>query len=85
MMTDRLSVETASAVVGSHKGGDTVYQVSIKAARVNADLSMQQAAQLLGITERTLYEWERGKRAIPFDAIKTMCSAYNVPIELLRL
>ena len=62
-----------------------MYQVSIKAARVNADLSTQQAARLLGITERTLYEWERGKRAIPFDAIKTMCSAYNVPIELLRL
>lgn len=61
-----------------------MYQVSIKAARVNANLSKKQASELLGTTERTLYNWEEKKTAIPVDAIKQMCEIYRIPIECIR-
>lgn len=62
-----------------------MYQVSIKAARVNANLTQQEAAKSLGITARTLHNWEEQKTAITVDTIKKLCDLYSVPIEMIRL
>ena len=35
-------------------------QISLKAARVNADLTQEQTAELIGKTKQTIVNWENG-------------------------
>lgn len=62
-----------------------MYQVSIKAARVNAGMNRRQVAEALGVTERTVFNWEQQRTAIPIDMFKRMCDLYSVPIQLVKL
>ena len=38
--------------------------------RVTAGLTQEQACQYLGVTRRTLYNWEKGRSRIPYPAFK---------------
>ncbi len=40
---------------------DTNLKISLAAARVNAGMTQKEAAQKLGISNRTLISWERGE------------------------
>lgn len=40
-------------------------QISIAAARVNANLTQKQLADKLGVSNTSVVEWENGKREIP--------------------
>ena len=42
-------------------------KVSLKAARVNANLTMGEAAQKVGINEATLRKWEKGSTSPTVD------------------
>lgn len=59
-------------------------KISIEAARVNAGLTITEAAKELGVCVSTLSGYENGK--IPrFDVIEKMSALYNMPIENLRV
>lgn len=60
-------------------------QISLKAARVNADLEQEEAAQKIGITAKTLSNYERGITAIPGYLLKKAAKIYNIPEENIRL
>jgi transcriptional regulator with XRE-family HTH domain len=60
-------------------------KISIEAARVNAKLTITEAAKELGVSVGSLSAYENG-RAIPrFDVVEKMSGLYNMPIENLRV
>lgn len=54
---------------GEH--GRVINVPSVSAIRENTGLSQKQFAQLLGVSVRTLQEWEQGRRA-PSGAARTL-------------
>lgn len=60
-------------------------QISLKAARVNADLEQEHASSKLGVTAKTLSNYERGITAIPGHVLKKAAKLYKVPEEMIRL
>ena len=66
-------------------------QVSMKALRVNADLSQEQAAKSIGITKRTLQSWESNTTFPTAIQLKRLCTVYGctmddifLPIDLAK-
>ncbi len=64
-------------------GLGTVVYSPIIAARQNAGLSQAQFAELLGVSVRTLQEWEQGRRQ-PSGAAKTLLKLAQRHPEVLR-
>lgn len=57
---------------------------SLKSARVNKGLSQKVAAQALGISNKTLSNWENGNTSPTADAIPEICRLYGVPYDQLN-
>jgi putative transcriptional regulator len=55
----------------------------IVAARTNAELSQAQFARLLGVSVRTLQDWEQGRRE-PSGAAKTLIRIATRRPDVLR-
>ena len=53
-------------------------KLTLKAARVNAGLKQKQAAEVLGIGNKTLSRWENGASAPTADMIPLICNLYNL-------
>ena len=60
-------------------------KISIEAARVNAGLTLRDAAKELGVSVSTISGYENGKTNPSFDIIQKMAILYNWPIECLRV
>lgn len=60
-------------------------QISLAAARVNAEMSQEEAAISAGVTAKTLRSYERGKTAIPGRILKRLAVIYKCPEEYIRL
>lgn len=53
-------------------------KITLKAARVNRNLSQKQAGELIGVTEDVIGNWERGKTVPDVLMIPKIESAYGV-------
>lgn len=60
------------------------YKVSLKAARINANLGLTEAAASLGVSSKTLSHWENGKSSPRADQLYNICALYGVPMDYLR-
>lgn len=60
-------------------------QISLAAARVNAEFSQMEAAQRVGITPKTLRGYEKGYAAIPGYVLRKLAKLYGIPEECIRL
>lgn len=58
-------------------------QITLKAARVNANLTQTQAAAQLGVDRTTLQNYERGTTVPKWDVICRMQDLYKIPLEVL--
>lgn len=56
-------------------------KVSMKAMRVNAKLSQEQAAEALGITKRTLQNWENYETFPTAIQFSQLCNAYGCTMD----
>lgn len=61
-----------------------MFKISIRAARVNVGLSQKEAADQLGISNKTLGNWENGITFPPADKIDAICELYGVPYDRLN-
>lgn len=52
--------------------------ITLKAARVNKSLTQKQAAESLGITQRTLSAWENGESFPDVEKIRRLEALYGV-------
>ena len=59
-------------------------KISIRAARVNANLSQKEAADRLGVSNKTLGSWENGITFPPADKIPVICELYGVSYDNLN-
>lgn len=62
-----------------------MFQISLAAARVNADLKQEEAAAKIGVTAKTLSNYERGITAIPGAVLKKAAKIYGVSSDMIRL
>lgn len=58
-------------------------RISLKAARVNADLSQQEAAKKLGISKATLQNYEAGNTVPDILLSHKIEEVYNFPIDYI--
>ena len=61
------------------------FKISLRAARINAELTQEQAAKLMGRNKQTIVNWESGKTEISFGDVLRLCQVYDVPVEYIRL
>ena len=60
-------------------------KISLAAARVNANMTQEQVAEVMKISKATLINWEKGKTKIPFVSLVALCDMYNFPIDYIFL
>ena len=58
-----------------------VVAISMRAARVNACLTLEEAAKELGITKNTLISYETGKVSPRIETAKRMAELYDIPMN----
>ena len=58
-------------------------KITLASARVNAGLTQWQASIKLGISKRTLSNWERGITVPSADKIDSICDLYGVSYDNL--
>lgn len=52
-------------------------RITLEAARRNVNLKQSEAAELIGVTKKTLGAWENGKSLPKIDKIPLICAAYG--------
>lgn len=61
----------------------SIPRISLKAARVNADLSQQEAAKLLGISKATLQNYEAGNTVPDILMSRKIEDVYGFPMDFI--
>ena len=59
-------------------------KMSLKALRVNAKMSQQEAAQKLGVSQKTLCNWENGNTFPDQRMIEKICELYGVSYDFIN-
>lgn len=62
-----------------------VLQISLAAARVNANLTQEEAAKRMKIGKRTIINWEKGTVTPSFADVNLLSKIYNIPIDNIFL
>ena len=58
-------------------------QISLAAARVNAELTQSQVAEIMNVDRSTIRRWEKNKKVPNFDEIKKLSEVYHIPIDCI--
>lgn len=56
-------------------------KISLAAARVNAGLTQKEAAKKLNVSNKTLWQWEKGLAIPKADKIDAICELYSVSYD----
>ena len=83
MTGEELGEKLLESVRQMKTGTGTVVYSTIIAARQKSGLTQTQFAALLGVSPRTLQEWEQGRRS-PSGAAKTLLRVAATHPEVLR-
>lgn len=63
---------------------ENTIQISLAAARVNANLSQEQVAKKLKISKATLVNWEKGVTEPKVDQAVKLSQLYDLPFDFIR-
>lgn len=61
------------------------FQISLVAARVNANLTQKEVAEKMHVTKQTIINWEKGKIIPRIPEIEMLCRIYNIPQDYIFL
>lgn len=64
---------------------ENTLKISLKAARVNANMTQDDVCKIMHITNRTLVNWETGKVNIPFISLTALSNLYKIPVDNIFL
>lgn len=56
-------------------------KISLEAARVNAGLSQKEVANALGVSNKTVSGWEKGKSLPNAERIAQLCDLYKISYD----
>ena len=59
--------------------------LTLKAARVNAELTLDEAAERIGKSKQTIVNWEKGIASIKYCDLIKLSEIYDMPIEYIRI
>ena len=59
-------------------------RITLRAARVNAGFDQKAAADRLGVSNKTIGNWENGITFPPADKIPALCELYGVSYDQLN-
>lgn len=60
-------------------------KISLKAARVNANLSQEEVAMKMKKSKVTINNWENGKTEIDYGNLNELCRLYSVTMDDILL
>ena len=60
-------------------------KISLRAARVNANLTQVEAAKAMGKTKQTIVNWESGASSIKYTDLVKLSELYQIPIAYLMI
>ena len=53
-------------------------KISLKAARVNAEMTQLEAANAIGVSRDAMLAWENGKTSPKIERVVQLCHLYNI-------
>lgn len=56
-------------------------KITLKAARVNANLTIRQSAKKIGVSASTLIKWEKNPESVAPEKQRRISDAYDMPID----
>jgi transcriptional regulator with XRE-family HTH domain len=56
-------------------------RISLKAARVNAGMTMESVCEVLNISKTTIFNWENGNTIPDADMALKLSKLYKMPLE----
>lgn len=56
-------------------------QISLAAARVNAEMKQEEAAKIMGVDRSTIRRWEKGNKIPDYDETKKLAQIYGLPLD----
>lgn len=60
-----------------------VLQISLAAARVNAEMTQEQVAEKMQVDRSTVRRWEKGDKIPGYDESKKLSAIYNIPLDYI--
>lgn len=60
-------------------------KITIKAARVNANLTQSELAERLGVTKQTIFNWEKGAYEPTIGQARKLSEVCGVPLDNIIL
>ena len=59
-------------------------KMTLKGLRANARLTQRQAAELIGVSPKTVSNWEKGITYPNQKQIEKICEVYGVPYDCIK-
>lgn len=59
--------------------------ITLEAARVNAGLTLEQAAEKTGFNKNSINDWERCKREPRLSRLNKLCEVYGISLDQVDL
>jgi DNA-binding XRE family transcriptional regulator len=56
-------------------------KISLKSARVNANLTLEEASKKIGVVKKTLWSWEKGRTFPQSKYIDVICNTYGLSYD----
>ena len=60
-------------------------QITLKAARVNAELTLDDVAERIGKSKQSIENWENGKTPIKYSDLLKLSEIYEMPVKYIRI
>ena len=61
------------------------FKISLKAARVDANMTQEQVAKAVHRNKQTIVNWEKGFTQIKVNDLLALSELYGIPIEYLEI
>ena len=61
------------------------FQISLTAARVNAEMTQQDVAKALKVSKQTIVNWEKGKTEPKMHQSRALSNLYKIPLDYIFL
>ena len=59
------------------------FQISLTAARVNAEMTQQDVAKALKVSKQTIVNWEKGKTEPKMQQSRALSNLYKIPLDYI--
>lgn len=60
-------------------------QISLAAARVNAEMTQKDVAREMHVSKNTVVNWEKGKVLPSFAVMQALAALFNIPIDYISM